>query len=621
MSSERWVQRYLAAHLTMLKTARHAPDRSIFRSNVTGRWQIYAYDRTTGARRRVTDRPDGTVHAEISADGEWIWWFDDRDGNEFGVWRRQAFHGGPDVVAAPDLPAGYPAGIAFAHGLAVVGHATGTGGSGTGESVVHVVRADGPTSRVYAHEQDAHVADVSVDGTLVAIAHSEHGDSRHRALRVVTADGTAVAELWEGPGLGLGGTWGGPEKGLPGVAFAPLAGDARLLVRHERRDRGELLIWDPLDGTVREVPLDLPGELSGQWYPGGDALLVAHAHHARDELYRYELDSGTLTRLDTPRGVIRGAQTRPDGTVEFAWTSAEVPLTVRSTSGAIVLTAEGAPAPRSVELRDAWVPGPGGAIHALISLPEDARRPMPCVFEVHGGPIGYDDDAFDPSVAAWVDQGYAVIQVNYRGSTGYGLEWRNAIEGDPGLTELADIRCVRDWAVAEGLADPDRLVLTGRSWGGYLTLLGIGRHPGDWAVAVSAMPVADYVAAYEDEMAALQAFDRSLFGGAPDEVPDRYRRASPITYVDRVTTPLLVIAGENDPRCPIRQVENYVRRLGERGGEVTFHRYDAGHGSLVMAESIRQKRLALEFVADRLARVGDRGTGSPTAAPEPASAT
>ncbi|MEV5629124.1 S9 family peptidase [Micromonospora tulbaghiae] len=627
MSSERWVQRYLAAHLTMLRYARHEPDRAIFRSNETGRWQIYAYDRATGETRQVTDRPGGTVHAELSADGEWIWWFDDQDGNEFGVWRRQAFHGGPDMLAAAGIAAGYPAGIAFARDVAVVGHATAASGSGGGGSVLQRISADGAATLVYSHEHDAHVADVSADGTLIAIAHSEHGDSRHRALRVVRPEGTTLGDLWEGPGLGLGGMWGGPDKGFPGVSFGPLVGDTRLLVRHERRDRGELLIWDPSDGTVREVLLDLPGEVSGRWYPDGGALLVAHAHHARDELYRYDLDTGTTTRLNTPRGVIRGAEVRPDGTVEFAWTSAAAPLSIRSTTGEVVLTAPGPPAPGSVPLQDAWVPGPGGPIHALISLPDDAPRPLPCVFEVHGGPIGYDDDAFDPSVAAWVDQGYAVIQVNYRGSTGYGLEWRNAIEDDPGLTELADIQAVRDWAVAEGLADPRRLVLTGRSWGGYLTLLGIGRQPDDWAVAVSSMPVADYVAAYEDEMVALQAFDRSLFGGSPAEVPDRYRRASPITYVDAVTTPLLVIAGENDPRCPIRQVENYVRRIQERGGEVTFYRYDTGHGSLVMAESIRQKRTALEFVADQFARLdrhdasrgGRGGSGPPGAAPVPAS--
>jgi dipeptidyl aminopeptidase/acylaminoacyl peptidase len=233
---------------------------------------------------------------------------------------------------------------------------------------------------------------------------------------VVAPDGTALADLWEGPGLGLGGTWGGPDKGFHGVAFAP--GDGRLLVRHERRNRGGLLIWDPTDGTDREIHLDLPGEVSGTWFPDGTALLVAHAHHARDELYRYELGARTLSPLETARGVIRGAEVRPDGSVEFAWTSAAAPLTIRSTTAAVVMSGPGEPAPGSVPLHDAWVDGPGGAIHALISIPEDLRRPLPCVFEVHGGPIGYDDDAFDPSVAAWVDQGYAVIQVNYRDPPG-----------------------------------------------------------------------------------------------------------------------------------------------------------------------------------------------------------
>ncbi len=82
---------------------------------------------------------------------------------------------------------------------------------------------------------------------------------------------------------------------------------------------------------------------------------------------------------------------------------------------------------------------------------------------------------------------------------------------------------------------------------------------------MAGVPVADYLAAYEDEMEALKAFDRSLFGGSPEEVPDKYRDSSPITYADRVVAPVLVLAGENDPRCPIRQIENYVAVLAERG--------------------------------------------------------
>ncbi len=119
------------------------------------------------------------------------------------------------------------------------------------------------------------------------------------------------------------------------------------------------------------------------------------------------------------------------------------------------------------------------------------------------------------------------------------------------------------------------------------------------------MPVADYVAAYEDEMEGLKAFDRSLFGGSPDDVPDRYADSSPITYVDQVRVPVLVLAGENDPRCPIRQIENYLARLAERGVPHEVYRYDAGHGSLVNDERVRQMRVELDFAARHLPHPSD----------------
>ena len=82
---------------------------------------------------------------------------------------------------------------------------------------------------------------------------------------------------------------------------------------------------------------------------------------------------------------------------------------------------------------------------------------------------------------------------------------------------------------------------------------------------MAGVPVADYVAAYEDEMEPLRAYDRALFGGSPHDVPDAYRDSSPITYVDDVRAPVLILAGENDPRCPIRQIDNYLDALAERG--------------------------------------------------------
>jgi dipeptidyl aminopeptidase/acylaminoacyl peptidase len=584
VDDERWKARFRAARVSLPGWADDAPHRCLYRSNASGTWEIYAWDRVTGEHRQVTDRPNGTVIGGVDPTGEWIWWFADTDGDEFGVWRRQPFGGGDDEAAVPELAPSYPAGLAIgASGLAVIGRST------EGGTTVHLCSPGSAPRVLYTHREDAYAIDLSEDETLIAINHSEHGDSRHMALRVVRPGGEAVADLWDGPGKGVG-----------GLAFSPVAGDQRLLVEHERRGKPEPLLWNPVSGEIREIALDLPGEVGADWYPDASALLISHAYQARDELYRYDLASGALDRIETPRGVIGSATARPDGTVEFSWSSAASPPAIRSSSGAVVLTPPGPPAPGSVPVEDAWVTGPGGRIHALVSRPH-GEPPHPTVFDIHGGPTAYDDDSFVPDAAAWVDHGFAVVRVNYRGSTGYGSAWRDAIEGRPGLVELEDIKAVRDWAVSSGLADPARLVLTGGSWGGFLTLLGIGTQPSDWSVAISVVPVADYVAAYDDEMEALQAFDRSLFGGSPEEVPERYRASSPITYVEDVTAPVLVMAGENDPRCPIRQIDNYLARLRELDKEHEVYRYDAGHGSLVVEERIRQMAATIDFARKHFA--------------------
>jgi dipeptidyl aminopeptidase/acylaminoacyl peptidase len=150
------------------------------------------------------------------------------------------------------------------------------------------------------------------------------------------------------------------------------------------------------------------------------------------------------------------------------------------------------------------------------------------------------------------------------------------------------------------VVDPQRALISGGSWGGFLTLLGLGTQPERWAAGIAEVPVADYLAAYEDEMEGLRAYDRALFGGSPDEVHDVYVRSSPITYVDAVAAPVLVVAGANDPRCPIRQIDKYLDALAARGSRYAVYRYDAGHGSMVVAERLRQLACEIGFVREVL---------------------
>ncbi|WP_333732541.1 S9 family peptidase [Streptomyces sp. IBSBF 3010] len=605
-SAPLWEQRFRAPRVSLPDWAEDAPDRALFVSNATGTYELYAWDRATGEQRQVTDRPNGTTDGVLTPDGEAVWWFDDTDGDEFGVWMRRPFHGGVDTESAPAAPGlgpSYPAGLAIGRdNTAVIGRSTDEDGT-----TVHVVRPGEAPVEIYRHRESAGVGDLSHDGTLIALEHTEHGDAMHSALRVVRPDGTTVAELDDTEG-------GTKELGLAVLGFAPVAGDTRLLVGHQRRGRWEPMIWDPVAGTQTDLAIDLPGDVGAEWYPDGSALLIEHGFEARSELWRYEpaAADGKTVRVETPTGTVSGATARPDGTVEYLWSSAAEPPIVRSTTGAVVLDPPGAKAPASVPVEDVWVDGPGGRIHALVQRPAaPAEGPFPTVFEIHGGPTWHDSDAFAAGPAAWVDHGYAVVRVNYRGSTGYGRAWTDALKHRVGLIELEDIAAVREWAVKSGLADPAKLVLAGGSWGGYLTLLGLGTQPGDWALGLAAVPVADYVTAYHDEMEALKAMDRTLLGGTPEEVPERFEASSPLTYVDAVRAPVYISAGVNDPRCPIRQVENYVDRLKDRAAVHEVYRYDAGHGSLVVEERIKQVRLELDFARRHLSGGSPAGPGDP----------
>jgi len=604
----RWEQRFRAPTVGFPRWARHAPDRLVVASNASGAWQVYAWDAGAGARRQVTDDPIGVPGGTITPDGELVVWFADPTGDEVGHWRCQPFPGGEDRPLPPGVP------DAWTTGLAVQGRggtrltAVGTAGGPAAEPpggpaaeppgyTVWVAEGEGQARVLHRHPEPVGVAGLSADGRLLALTHAEHGDAIHEAVRVLDArSGHVAGDCWDGPGLGLG-----------VAGWSPVEGDERLALVHERQGRDRPAVWDLATGERRDLAVDLPGEVDvAGWWPDGSALLLVHTHEGRDELWRLELVGGALERLPHEPGTLAGAGVRPDGDVWFRHTSGATPPVVRSLArGAEVVGPELdgqplPPAPGGVAHRSWWFTnGEGDRIHGFVAEP-DGPRPHPVVMLVHGGPTWAYRDAFMPDVQAWVDHGFTVGMVNYRGSTGYGVAFRDRLVGDPGFPEVADVVAGLDDLVASGVADPDRAVVAGGSWGGYVTLLAIGRHPDRWAAAVAAVPVADYLTAYADEAPGLQAFDRSLFGGEPATAGDLYRERSPLTYVGAVATPVLVLAGDNDSRCPIDQVLNYVAALGTGGVDHELYRFDAGHGSMVTEERVRQMAAELAFVTSRL---------------------
>ena len=587
-----WEKRFRAPSIGFPHWARDAPERLAVASNQSGAWQVYAWDRVAGSRRQVTEDPIGVPDGTMTPDGEGILWFHDATGDEVGQWMVEPFGGGERRRLVDGAPDAWSAGLSVGDELTVVGTAEDDG------YTVWVAPRGASAVALHRHPELVEVAGLSRDGSLLALQHAEHGDNIHLAVRVVDPrTGATVAEQWDGEGLGL-----------TVAGWSRVPGEQRLALVHEREGKDRPAVWDVATGARRDVPVDLPGDVSvAGWWPDGRGLLVVHEHEGRDELYRLELQTEALMRIEHLVGSVSGAAVRPNGQVWYRVASGAEPPTIRGARDKkqIVLEPTGERPPKGQPFKSWRFTNPHGqSIHGFYVTPPVAAGgpPHPVVMLVHGGPTWAYTDTFMPDVQAWVDHGFAVAMVNYRGSTGYGVPFRDALIGNPGFPEVEDVLAGLDDLVALGVADPARAVIAGASWGGYITLLALGRAPQRWAAAAAAVPVADYPTAYRDEAPTLQSFDRTLFGGSVDEVGALYVERSPLTYVDQVKAPVLILAGDNDTRCPLQQVLNYVDALKGRGGTVELYRFDAGHGSMVIDERVRQMAAELRFVLDHVPR-------------------
>lgn len=226
-----------------------------------------------------------------------------------------------------------------------------------------------------------------------------------------------------------------------------------------------------------------------------------------------------------------------------------------------------------------WTGRDGLAMEALVLLPRDRKPgPLPTVVDIHGGPTWSSKHAFDPGFALpLAAAGYAVFLPNYRGSAGWGQAYSRLNIGDPGGAEFDDILAGVDACIAEGIADPDRLGVTGASYGGYMTA---------WAVATTnrfkaAVAVSSITDNWSSHYSCNHDFSAFIVGGPLSE--ERYRRLaierSPMYRLDKPTTPTLLIHGAEDRCTPLGQAQEFYSALVERGVASELAVYPReGHG-------------------------------------------
>lgn len=586
----RWRTRFTAPVVTPPVSARSVPDRSIYVSNASGTFQVHSWDRESGLRRQITHDRHGTLQCAISADGNWIWYFQDEAGSEHGRWWRARFPTTDADLHIEHAPIGA---LGTAVGRSVGSrYAVASLSAADGCDVWVYDAQDGAAARRAFHDDVlVMVHDMDPAESMVAVSRPVAGDLLHPEVLVLRlSDGATLARRWEDT-----------AGGLEVIGFSPVEDDHRLLMAHERDGTRTPFIWDVTADIDVPVDADLSGETSARWYADGSALLLRSSCRGRTELHRHDLGSSDTSLLPVRTGWVGGASVRAaGGAVEYGWCDATTPVQIRVLHGTgvdeVLLTPGGGGAAPSRPLSEVFVPGPGGDVHVLYSAPSDTDRSWPTVFSIHGGPHFADEDFYDPNRAAWLDAGFAVVHVNYRGSTGYGRSWREAVSsGLPGHVALQDIAAAHDHAVRAGLAHPDRCVIRGWSWGGYLALLGLGLQPQRWAAGIAGAPIADLLAAYEQQSEALRSFDDALFGGSPEEVRDRYVESSPLTHAQRISAPVLLLSGVNDPRTPRGQVVNFENRLAELGKAFERYLFDGGHGSLDVDEQMRQVVTEISF--------------------------
>jgi dipeptidyl aminopeptidase/acylaminoacyl peptidase len=222
----------------------------------------------------------------------------------------------------------------------------------------------------------------------------------------------------------------------------------------------------------------------------------------------------------------------------------------------------------------------GKTISALMWIPFNLKRDSsnPALVLPHGGPTGQDVDFWSPSVTALVSRGYICIAPNVRGSTGYGMEFQKANYKDLGGGDLQDEVYAAKFLEGTGYVNSKKIGITGGSYGGFMTLMAVGKTPEVWGAAVELFGIIDWMTMLQHSDPELQQYEKSLLG---DPVKDRavYNAASPISYIHHVKAPLLVLQGDNDPRVPKEEAEQVVELLKKDGKTVDAHYYaNEGHG-------------------------------------------
>ena len=360
------------------------------------------------------------------------------------------------------------------------------------------------------------------------------------------------------------------EFALPWWVFAreryAFLADGRIACLVTRGARDSLELLDPASGRLEPVDLPYSSYLSGLAAHGVRVAAVAASPTTVPSLVAYDVESHKE---------------------EVVARSSSVELDERYVSPA-----------RAIEFPTAG----GQAAHAFFYPPRNADFAAPdgelppLVVKVHGGPTAHSTDELNLAIQYYSSRGIAVVDVNYGGSTGYGRAYRSRLLGAWGVVDVEDCIAAARYLAEQGEVDPERMLITGGSAGGYTTLLALATRD-EFAAGISAFGVADLELLFTDTHKFELRYDHSLVGPYP-ESKELWRERSPINHADGISAPLLLHQGLDDKVVPPSQAEAIVAALKRRGIPYAYIAYEGeGHGFRRADSQRRMFEANLAFMA------------------------
>lgn len=458
--------------------------------------------------------------------------------------------------------------------------------------------ASGAERQLTREDENLHFPTWGKDGKLLAVTRS--GDDHHGPLLLIDADTGAKTEV------------------------PPPAG-GEILIPHAFSPRGEKLLAATRDasGFFQLYLLD-PATGKGEFLTRGDwdveeadwherlGIVYTRNEAGRSSLWSLRGPGAEPRRLLPPAGRIEAFDLASStGRIAYVWSDSQhapdvwvgaLPGPLRARRATSSQLGGVRPELLSKAQPVSYKSFDGRTIHALFLPPRRALRgsPPPLVVQAHGGPDWQIFDDFYPLRQALAEAGFAVFAPNFRGSSGFGRDFLAANRKDWGGGDRRDIIEGVKMLAAKGLIDPKRVGITGGSYGGYTTLYALARSEGEWKAGAAAYGMPDLVLDYEISKDRFADWYHTQMGNPKDDAA-LFKERSPITYLDRITAPLLIFQGKNDTNVPLAESELIHAKLKKAGRDVELVVYpDEGHGFTKRANRIDYYSRLVKFFSRAL---------------------